>query len=71
MNEAWPLVILIMIALILSMIFTWMNTPTVYVDSITRECVSVVPKDAGSCEHLPKKYETVLVAPQWMREKGK
>ena len=42
--------------------------PMVMVDSVTHECVSVWPSTAGSCSNLPEKYETVHVAPQWMRE---
>jgi len=41
--------------------------PEVHVDSVTGECVRVVPADAGTCENLPEKYTRVPVAPAWMR----
>ena len=35
--------------------------PSVYKSWSTKECVSVEPESAGSCEDLPSRYEIVWV----------
>lgn len=44
----------------------WMglSTPVVQVRHQTGECVQVIPATAGSCAHLPERYETEIVAPR-------
>ena len=47
-------------------LFSWMmwmvfTAPVVYTSWTTRECVKVVPPEAGTCDDLPKRYERVWV----------
>lgn len=37
------------------------STPQVQVSTSSRQCVRVLPVSAGTCEHLPEKYELVWV----------
>ena len=47
----------------LVLLMTWMalSIPVVEVSWATKECVRVVPTEAGSCDQLPDRYERVWV----------
>ena len=47
-------------------LFSWvmwmaLTAPIVYVSWTTKECVQVVPPEAGTCDDLPKRYGRVWV----------
>ena len=48
-------------ALFLLMTWTALSIPVVEVSWTTKECVRVVPTEAGTCDQLPDRYERVWV----------
>ncbi len=40
-----------------------LNTPVVQFTHLTHKCLQVIPPEAGTCTHLPKRYEEEIVAP--------
>ena len=48
-------------ALVFLMIWMALSIPVVEVSWATKECVRVVPTEAGSCDQLPDRYDRVWV----------
>ena len=50
------------IVLVLTTVRNIINLPTVYEAWPEQECVKVVPKEAGSCDELPRRYHHVWIS---------
>lgn len=52
----------LLVAGVFSLLFlVYLRTPEVYLSHSTKECVKVVPTEAGTCDALPPRYEVVWV----------
>ena len=53
--------VVLLAALVLFLIWLANRVPVVDWSWATKECVRVVPSEAGTCDQLPKRYESVWV----------
>lgn len=49
---------------LMAFVYWQLSLPVVQYRHRTGECVAVIPATAGSCAHLPDRYETEIVAPR-------
>lgn len=55
-------------AILLGGLYYWVRLPIVLMAYPIGECVEVIPESAGSCDHLPDRYETEWVSPVYERK---
>ena len=71
MDEAIPLTVTLVLIASIALFAMSDSIPLMEVDSVTYECVRILPPDEGTCDHPPERYVVVYVAPEWMREEHK
>lgn len=67
MDEAIPLIIILVLIASIALFTMSDSFPLMEVDSVTHECVRILPPEAGTCDNPPERYAIIYVAPEWMR----